>query len=788
MSVVTTTSSISYNGNNSTTVFAYNFRILAESDLVVKVGGVVKTLTTHYTVSGVGAASGGNVTFTAGNTPPTGTKNVAFTRSVTNTQATDYQDGDKLSADVIEADFDRRTMQSQEIENELNAVVLKVPVEHTAASFSGLLPDPGLAASRSKVININAAGTGLELSVLTLGTLAPQNANSVDIDGGAIDGTVIGGSSAAAGTFTTLTASTLGGALNVNNENLTNVDIDSGAIDGTTIGGASAAAGTFTTATATTKVVTPEVEMSGSTLLVDAASGTLDVDATTLDVDATTTCEIDNANTTNGVKLGTNTSGGKVYLGHTTSETTVNDNLTVTGDLTVNGTTITANATTITVDDKNIELGSVASPSDATADGGGITLKGGTDKTLIWDNANDNWTSNQHLNISTGKEFKINNTKVLDATSLGSAVVGTSITSTGTIASGTWQGTAVAPQYGGTGQNFSSSTGAIQVSSGTVSAGTLPVSMGGSGQTSYTNGQLLIGNTTGNTLAKGTLTAGTGISVTNAGGSITIANTGNSAQGDMNGDELVLDTDGDTSLHAENDDQIDVKISGADDFQFTANNFTALSGSDVTLTGASYNAVWDSSDNALEFADNAKANFGVGDDLSIYHDGSHSYITDGGTGNLKITASQLDILGTSETMATFVDDGAVTLYHNNITKIATTAAGATITGTLVATTDTDTSNTGSVTLDFTANQNFVLTFTGNVTLANPSTEQVGQSGVICCIQDGTGSRTLSLGTDYETAGGAGITLSTAANAVDIIPYFVKAANSIQLGAVQQAFS
>ena len=121
-------------------------------------------------------------------------------------------------------------------------------------------------------------------------------------------------------------------------------------------------------------------------------------------------------------------------------------------------------------------------------------------------------------------------------------------------------------------------------------------------------------------------------------------------------------------------------------------------------------------------------------------------------------------------------------------SIATGTTTGTFAGTVLAKTDTDTSNTGSITLDFTANQNFVLTFTGNVTLANPSTEQVGQSGIIVCIQDGTGSRTLTLGTDYETAGGSAITLSTAANAVDVIPYFVKAANSIQLGAVQMAFS
>ena len=118
-----------------------------------------------------------------------------------------------------------------------------------------------------------------------------------------------------------------------------------------------------------------------------------------------------------------------------------------------------------------------------------------------------------------------------------------------------------------------------------------------------------------------------------------------------------------------------------------------------------------------------------------------------------------------------------------------TVAGQLNGGTIIlAETDTDTSNTGSVTIDFSAHQNFVLTLTGNVTLANPSTESVGQAGVFVFIQDGTGSRTLSLGTDYETAGGAGITLSTAASAVDVVPYFVKASGSIQLGAIQKAFS
>ena len=200
---------------------------------------------------------------------------------------------------------------------------------------------------------------------------------------------------------------------------------------------------------------------------------------------------------------------------------------------------------------------------------------------------------------------------------------------------------------------------------------------------------------------------------------------------------------------------------------------------DVTFTGASNNIVFDASDNRLEFADNAKASFGTGDDISIHWDGTDGHLAVAGT---------LNVEGSGETLAKFIDDGAVELYHDNSKKIETTANGVTVSGTALATTNTDTSNTGSVTLDFAANQNHVLTLTGNVTLANPSTEQVGQSGFLVLIQDGTGGRTVSLGTDYETAGGAGLTLSSAASTTDIVPYVVAASGRILLGAPQLAFS
>ena len=90
--------------------------------------------------------------------------------------------------------------------------------------------------------------------------------------------------------------------------------------------------------------------------------------------------------------------------------------LVLSGDLTVNGTTTTINSTEITIDDKNLVLGSVASPSDAGADGGGLTLKGATDKTFSWIDATDSWTSSEHLDLASGKVLKVNGTQVLSAT------------------------------------------------------------------------------------------------------------------------------------------------------------------------------------------------------------------------------------------------------------------------------------------------------------------------------------------------------------------------------------
>jgi hypothetical protein len=99
-------------------------------------------------------------------------------------------------------------------------------------------------------------------------------------------------------------------------------------------------------------------------------------------------------------RLRTNSAG--IYI---TGTLTVSTNATITGDLTVSGTTTTINTQTLDVEDKNVVIGKVSSPSDTTADGGGWTLKGATDKTFNWVNATDAWTSSEHIHLGDNKKL-----------------------------------------------------------------------------------------------------------------------------------------------------------------------------------------------------------------------------------------------------------------------------------------------------------------------------------------------------------------------------------------------
>jgi hypothetical protein len=107
------------------------------------------------------------------------------------------------------------------------------------------------------------------------------------------------------------------------------------------------------------------------------------------------------------------------YAGFNDSQVNMGGSLTVEGNLTVQGTTTTINTSTLTIEDKNIVLANVGSPTNTTADGAGITIRSdgtGGNKTLTWTAASTAWNSSEHINIASGKEYKINGVTVLNST------------------------------------------------------------------------------------------------------------------------------------------------------------------------------------------------------------------------------------------------------------------------------------------------------------------------------------------------------------------------------------
>ena len=187
-----------------------------------------------------------------------------------------------------------------------------------------------------------------------------------------------------------------------------------------------------------------------------------------------------------------------------------------------------------------------------------------------------------------------------------------------------------------------------------------------------------------------------------------------------------------------------------------ANTFTSTNifQEDVTFDGATAgrDVVFDRSDNALEFADNAKAIFGTGADLEIFHDASDSIINDAGTGDLKFQ------LGGS-------------------TKFQLASGGVSLTGGAAANV-TALSDGATITIDMATACHHSVTLGGNRTFAAPSNQVVGQAGSIFITQDGTGSRTAAFNSAFKFVGGTAPTLTTTAAAVDRIDYIILSSNVI----------
>ena len=237
--------------------------------------------------------------------------------------------------------------------------------------------------------------------------------------------------------------------------------------------------------------------------------GAVDINATTFDIDATDDIDIDTSDTTGGIAIGTATSGVPISLGHTTSETTVNDNLTVTGNLTVSGTTVTVNSTTVSVADPVFELGASGSDDNLDrgikmkynasgakfafmgyddSDGKFAMIPDASDSSSVFSGAKGTLKANieaDSVGVKVGQSIPfsdssgtltLQNIDTLDATTeatieaaidtLSNLTSAANLVTVGTIGTGVWQGTTIAVNQGGTGLTSSGSSGQIPVSNG----------------------------------------------------------------------------------------------------------------------------------------------------------------------------------------------------------------------------------------------------------------------------------------------------------------------------------
>jgi len=194
------------------------------------------------------------------------------------------------------------------------------------------------------------------------------------------------------------------------------------------------------------------------------------------------------------------TGGTSISIGSSNGQTTINNTLVVGQDLIVNGDTFTTSTDVITLDDKVLSLLDLSDsgdpePTDSLANGGGIELNGDTIKEFKWFNVAEAWTSSENIDIPDDKSYLIDGNEVLSAGTLGLSITDSSLESVGILSTGQWEANTIATEYGGT------------------------------GNTTYIDGQILIGNTAaGNTLTKARLTEGGGITILNGNGAIEVSN------------------------------------------------------------------------------------------------------------------------------------------------------------------------------------------------------------------------------------------------------------------------
>jgi len=274
------------------------------------------------------------------------------------------------------------------------------------------------------------------------------------------------------------------------------------------------------------------------------------------------------------------------------------------------------------------------------------------------------------------------------------------------------------------------------------------------------------------------------------------------------GADLTLDVGGDIILDAGGSD-IKLKKAGTQFGQLynSADNFSIASSiqdQDIKFVGNDGGSIitllrLDASDAGTAhfnhdavFPDNGKIQLGASLDFKIYHSSdNNSYIEESGGGSLVIKADDLYIQNAagSENMALFAQDGAVSLYHNNSAKIATTSTGATTTGLHTSTTSANisqvaiTSSSNAVAWDARAAANAYHVTTENTTFSAPSNSTEGAIISVELAQGGT-ARTIGWNTVFEFAASTAPTITATANKTDIFTFRYNGSVWQEIGRVQ----
>ena len=226
---------------------------------------------------------------------------------------------------------------------------------------------------------------------------------------------------------------------------------------------------------------------------------------------------------------------------------------------------------------------------------------------------------------------------------------------------------------------------------------------------------------------------------------------------------------------------------------------------DVTLIGAAANITFDKSANALLFADDAEAKFGDGGDLKIYHDGANSYVSDVGTGDLRLSGSfvKLNNAGNTATMLKATDGGSVEINHNGSKKFETTTTGITITGGVqvgsgqsfgangptavyygdgsnltgiaagITTTKYSPTANAIIQIGLGTAQHHELTLTAGFTTITTSGGSMGESHSLVLIQPSSGIATVGFSTFFQFPSGATPSMSEGSSKVDLVSFVVK---------------